>query len=273
MKNRLFFLQNIILTSFAVILLFSFSGCGSGRELASGWPTQAIQIDGNTQDWQGSLQSFPEKKYSLGIKNDDKFLYLCFTTSDREVIFNAIRSGLNIDFKSLKDNSKDYTIKFPIIRPDALNKALSAFGNEMLEKEGISFLFQDILDNISHFSLIQDKLITPVGLKNDFGIEIKAGSTNELLVYEVKVPLVSGEFKYPIGALAGEKIDVIISTDPSKVAFREGMSTGGNIAPTGAGGRGGRSRASNVAQGNDGKPVITENFETAFILQLSKENK
>ena len=95
----------------------------------------------------------------------------------------------------------------------------------------------------------------------------------DLLVYELKVPFVSGEFRYPIGALAGEKIDVIISTDPSKVAFREGMSSGGNITPTGMGRRRTSSQATNTSSGDSGTPNITEKFEANYTILLTKGNK
>jgi hypothetical protein len=270
MKIKLPFLKCFILVSFSVILLLAILGCGSSREFVSSRPTQAIQIDGNSQDWQGSLQSFPDKKYSLGLSNDDKYLYLCFTTSDRQVIFNSIRSGLNIELNSPKDASKSYTIKFPVINAAAFTKAMSAFGDEALQKEGIGFLFQDILDNLTQFNLLQKEMINTIQLKNEFGIELKAGTTNELLVFELKVPLESAESRFSAGALPGEKINVAISTDPSRVAFREGMSAGGSNGPSGRGRVRSGSNADNARPSDSSQPSITEKFETGFSFQLVK---
>jgi len=264
-------LQKLILISFAAIVIIAIPGCGSSQELASSWPAKAIQIDGNSQDWQGTLQDFPKKNYSLGFRNNDKFLYLCFTTTDKQLIFNAIRTGLNITFNSATDNTKNYTIKYPTISPAILKEAMSGFSDEALEKESVNFLFQEVLDKQFQFSILQEKIISTVPVKNAEGIEIRTGSTNELLVYEVKVPLASAESKFPVGALPGEKINVVISTDPSRVAFREGMSAGGPNAPTGRGGGGNRSRASNASQGDGGQTTITEKFETGFTIQLAKE--
>ena len=51
------------------------AGCSSVKETTSNWRNNEIKIDGDISDWQNTLQSISDKKFAVGFKNDDKFLY------------------------------------------------------------------------------------------------------------------------------------------------------------------------------------------------------
>lgn len=268
----------------ALLLIFAFTGCGSALEMTSTWPAQAIQIDGNSQDWQGSLQVYPKEDCSIGFRNDGKFLYLCFITSSRSKILHIMRSGLNVVFESSTVPEKDYTIRFPLINPGMLREAIGSLGPDAVQKEGIGFLFQELLDKQTQFYIVQKEFLNTVSMKNKENIEVKMGTTNEQIVYELKVPLAATESSFAIGAMPGEKINVKFETDPAQVAFREGQSAGQTVPGAGAqpsggakGGRGGAKGGSVGGQpaggdtGSSGPVSITEKFSVKIGLQLAKE--
>lgn len=283
MKQTLHYSRKCYITFLAAFLLAALTGCGSGKELVSGWPEQAIKVDGSIQDWQGNLEIFKDENYSIGFKNNDRNLYLCFTTSDRDKISRIMHSGLSVTFESASDAANDYTIRFPLVNQGALREAVSSLGQDILQKEGIDFLYQELLEKQSRFILLQKEFMNTIDAKNNEDIEVKTGTTKELFIYELKVPLATAKSKFPIGAIPGEKINIKIETDPSRIAFREGTSAGQSVAggqPTG-GGRGGRGgskggggNATNTTDSDAGGRVnMTEKFSTSFSVQLVKENR
>jgi hypothetical protein len=280
MKRKLTFVT--MLSSAAILFSALFiAGCGSAQELTSSWPAQAIQIDGNSQDWQSGLQAFPKENYSVGLKNDGSYLYLCFITSDRSKIMSIMRSGMSIVLESPVNPAKNYTIRFPLVNPALLREAVGSLGPDALQKESVNFLFQELLDKQMQFNIIQGEILSTVNMKNKENIEVKMGSTNESVVLELKLPLATTESIFQVGAMPGDKLNVTFETDPAKVAFREGQSAG-QSAPggrsSGSGGRGGRggnagAQPAGGDQGAGGPVSITEKFSAGFAITLAKEVK
>lgn len=58
-------------------------GCSGVKETTGSWRNNEIKIDGDISDWQNTLESVPDKKFAVGFKNDDKFLYISLITGDR----------------------------------------------------------------------------------------------------------------------------------------------------------------------------------------------
>ena len=276
---RLLLRHKSIYAILSLLSLAVLTACGSAQELASGWSGEPVKIDGNHQDWQGSLTANASEGYSTGFKNDGKFLYLCFVTSDRGKIMNIMRSGLSVVFDSPSNPEKNYTIRFPLINPADIRETVSVLGPDAMQKEGVGFLFQEMLDKQIQFIILQEDFLNTVSIKNKENIEVKMGTTNELLIFEGKVPLMSTDSSFPIGANAGDKIAITFETDPARVAFREGQSAGQNAPRAqqgGGGGRGGRGgqQAQQPSGDAGGGPVnITQKFSAKFQLSLSKEGK
>ncbi len=284
MKRSFSYSKIFTLLSLSILFPLLFAACSSSQQFISTRPVNSIKIDGKSMDWEGSLESFPKEQYSVGFKNDDKYLYLCFITSDRDKIIKIMRMGMDVVFDSPNDASKNYTIKFPVINPGLFRESVSVLGPDALQKEGISLLFQDMLDKEFQFDLIQNDIMNTIPLKNNENIEVKAGTTNELFILELKVPLASTDSSFPLGVLPGEKINIKFETVPSRIAFREagnsdqnapGGNSGGNArGGRGGGGRGGRGGNNQAAASGDmggGGPVnMSEKFSTDFSIQLSK---
>ena len=288
---KLFLFKNIVKISLTVILTLIISGCGSGKELASTWPDQTVQIDGKDSEWGNVLQTFSDDKYSISFKNDDKYLYVCFTISDRKLIFSAFQRGLNTTFSSKLDPAKNYTINFPAAGGDQFNQFLSGFTKDMLEKEGIGFIFDEIIERQEQFNIIQNGIVQTVSLRNEAGIKLKLGTTQKLLVYEMQVPLKSINSYYSLDAMPGENININLSTSLVKVPMKQDQSigqtggtsssgvtstgggrggTGGTISSRGGSGTGMNSRVSN---NNSDAPVpvdYKEKFDVDFEIKLAK---
>lgn len=308
--------QIIIVILFSVLIV---SGCSSSEQIISSWPAQGIRIDGDSRDWEGGLQSFTEKKYSVGFKNDSKYLYICFITSDRTRINRIISSGLNILFNSKTDDRRDYTISFPVLSPDAMKGAMGqqpggdamprermsappqgegmqkpgegkpGQGNNMPNSKQDSPL-QQMLERQISFNLIEKDYTNSISLKNNEGIDLKMDASNDFLVYELKIPLLSAKSSFPIGVLPGEEINITIETPEMKMPDKgnkrggAGMQTGGDMPGAGMqggdemqggeqggmGGRGGRGGMGGPGGRQTGASKTNGKFSAEFSVKLTK---
>lgn len=275
MRNKIFFNRNILAISFAVLAVL-ITGCGSGQTLISSWPAQAIQIDGSSEDWQGNLQAFPKDNYSVGFRNDTKFLYVCFITVDRNKIMTIMRSGLNVSFDSPTEPYKNYTIIFPVFSPGSLSETRGINGPESDRQEDNTNPFNEILKKQFQFNLLEKDFVNNLPLNNKENIELKMGMANEILVYELKVPLSKTKSSFTIGSAPGETIGIKFRTEPPKYQNRAaarvdremaGEQNGEDGPPAGGrGGRGGRRGANMGSRGGN-----TSKFEADFTIQLTKE--
>jgi len=237
------------------------TGCSSAEKIISTWPTDAIQIDGQNKDWEKSVQTFAKEKYSIGFKNDDKYLYICFTTNDRDKISKIMRSGLTVAFNSPENDKRDYSIVFPVVAPSGgpgKGQAGQSGNMEMPSREGAApsgesssqkpggsmpqgkggSSYKDILEKQLNFNLIEQDYTNSISLKNSEGILLKMDAVNDFLVYEMKIPLATAKSSFPVGAMPGEKIYVKMEIAQAKMPSG-GNKPGGSGDSQGGGGMGG----------------------------------
>ena len=62
---------------------------------------------------------FEDKEFSLGLRNDDKNLFLCLTIDNPMMRAQALTRGLTVWFDPDGGRAKTFGIQFPIGRPDA----------------------------------------------------------------------------------------------------------------------------------------------------------
>ena len=50
-------------------------------ELASGWAADGVEVDGVNDEWIGAMTYFEKQDVTVGLLNDDEFLYVSLVTS------------------------------------------------------------------------------------------------------------------------------------------------------------------------------------------------
>ena len=50
-------------------------------EMASGWATDGVEVDGVNDEWIGAVTYFEKQDVTVGLLNDDEFLYVSLVTS------------------------------------------------------------------------------------------------------------------------------------------------------------------------------------------------
>jgi len=238
-KKRVIFLFTVLALS--VIIQ---SGCGM-LELKSSWKEMNIEIDGNYDDWLGSLFYFEDEKISLGLLNDGSDLYICMITEDRFIRPQMMGQGFTVWFDPEGGKKKVFGIRFPTGRTERGEDDFRAgmgrmmpgqrMDEEMMERTG-QFLDQVVIIE-TRDELEQEFAVDELG-----GIEIFLDVTGGISVYELKVPLQSDEaHPYAIRVNTGDVIGLgleIPKMDMNAMQGRVGglRDRGGMGRPGGMGG-------------------------------------
>ena len=244
-----------ILPLCVILLVLTHAGCGT-FELNSLWRQNTVTIDGKTSDWLGLLTYIEDANISVGIINDEDYLYICLIAEDNFLQSQVIRQGLTLWLDPEGGKGKSFGIKFPLgmmaVRPprdksEAPEKRRiprQDFDPSSRENLDITFKEMEILGP-------NEEILERIKLENIQGIEAQFKSGSGLMAYEIKIPLkATPDFIYAIRTQSGKTIGIGFETPkldranmsretPSKMG-RSG-SIGGRDSMGGRGGRGGRS--------------------------------
>lgn len=215
-----------------IMALFLSAGCG-GKELQSQWKDREIVIDGQTPEWYGAVTYLKDDKVSVGLMNDDEFLYVSFTAGDRETQIQVLVRGATLWFDPDGGNDRAFGVRFPLgileggMRMDRENRP-------ELHELIAAYRGPDVEMEILHGE--DDPLRMKV--VDVARIDVAVDDVQGILVYELKVPL--RDHPHGIGAEAGSTIGVRFETQEIDFEeLRERMMAQGRGRPPGGGGRGG----------------------------------
>ncbi len=232
----------ILLGMLTTVLLIA-TAC-STLQLNSRWNDQDVVVNGRADDWQGGLTYIENDDFSLGLSNDDRYVYVCLSTESRMIRSMAQARGLTVWFDPGGGRNKVFGIRYPMGR-----LALEQILQEMSEEER-----QDLIGKIQQGDqearrkmgqlMMRDAVIlgpqknvqvqVPVAKLNE--IEIRITMSAQTFVYELKVPLaVSEQSPYAIGAITGLPLGVGVEIQ-GVARFPGGAGGGGMGGEMGGGG-------------------------------------
>ena len=197
--------KKIILLSVLVVAAL-LTGCNS-IGLQSSWKDRKIVIDGNDEDWKDQKYYIRDKNITVGVMNDERYLYLCFYPSNRKLSERLIKQGLTIWFNGDDKKKKDFGIKFPLGLKDGVKERSKRDLNyKEIEPKMIEKLMTDMFNKLEILdSNKNDEKI--VEIKNLVGMEIALGVQKGVFVYELKIPYKYNQvYSATIGAEPGSKI-------------------------------------------------------------------
>jgi hypothetical protein len=210
-------------------MLIPFTSVQGKIRLESQWrdAEHDASVDGSADDWRGAMSWVEKAGLSLGIRNDEEFLYLCLYSSNREVAHRAEAGGLIV---SLGDK---LTIRFPTGRPGPGGPASDPPGRGRLRERGP--------DRADVLVLTHKMTDTPLRLPldNELGVEVRMALEPDF-VYELKVPVVrTALLPYAVEAEPGDTITVRIDSASSEGPGRDGPPGGRGVGGPGGGMPGG----------------------------------
>lgn len=179
MRQKL--LRNVLTVVLAHVFFF-LAGCGS-IEIKSHWRDREVVIDGKNTEWR-YLTPLEDKETSVGMLNDENFLYIILVSSNRDVHSQVVRRGLTFWF----DNEGGKTKKFGVHYPLAFRGRPST-GDESPEEDSQSQIVRRESD-VNEFEIFgpNEEDRHRMTAAETGGIEARVRTTGGILVYEMKVP-------------------------------------------------------------------------------------
>lgn len=225
-------------------LLFS---CSGSLELTSQRRNVDIIVDGNANEWQGETSVLRNYNATLGVQHDDEFLYLCFTTSDRQVQFQVLGMGMTVWFDPEGKEKRSFGVRFPL-GLEAPGRMLPRPGQADVDFLGIALQRQRL-----ELELIKPGSDQPQrGSMGQFaGVQARFGRNRDVLVYELKVPLrTSQQYPWSVEAISTNPLSIGLETNPFSEDRLPGGQRQGQVIGVGRG----RGRTASAPQGPAEQP-------------------
>ncbi|MFC1489687.1 hypothetical protein ACFL6K_00600 [Candidatus Latescibacterota bacterium] len=208
--NHFGFLSVLSIVSALLFSSLLISGCDM-QEIQSVWRDREVIINGRDEglEWEKAKYFFEEKKVTLGLLNDEDYMYIRISSRDRSVQTNFMTTGFTLWIDPYCKKDKSFGLQFPV----GIRSAMRNINSELTSEQDFNPEdLQKILDN----SLNEIEIIGP-GKKEiskmllirtgQIGINLEMNVTNGNMVYELKIPLLRNESNpYGIGT---EKTDTI----------------------------------------------------------------
>lgn len=210
-----------LFTSSALILLYLsvtiILGCND-LEFRSRWRDRDITIDGNHAEWEGALKFSEEERATVGIVNDNEYLYLCLLSADQEVLMRSMAAGFTIWFEGSGKKKERLIINFPLGGAMPRKERFRGGERNRPDREG------QLLQELSELLISQADRKAKLGVLelDDYGLEAKIGQHLGRMVYEIRIPLHGSEkTPYAINPRPGKPLKVGFELGELKMPDRE----------------------------------------------------
>lgn len=208
--NRFGILPVLPIVTVIIIASALFSGCNM-REIESTWCDREIIINGKDEgvEWENAKYFFEDKNVTLGLLNDEDYMYIRISSHDRNIQNNFMVMGFSLWIDPYSKRDKSFCIQFPI----GVTKAMEKMGSEMTPGQSAD---TNKLKRMLENSLREIEIIGPekkesrrmfVSRLSEIGINLKMDVSKENMVYELKIPLLRNESN-PFG-IGTEKTETI----------------------------------------------------------------
>jgi hypothetical protein len=279
--------MKVPLLSGSLLLVLLLSTCDKPFVIKSAWTGSEIACDNDTIQWNGAMQATADPQFSIGIRNDARFLYLRMVSWKRVVNKQILHFGSTTWFTSPSKKGKRFGLHFPLGMRN--NAALS---HAELEAEGSA---EDrkarIEESLQELEMLgpgkDDSLPVKTKVAESFGIVVRMFPTEENLVYEIKIPLHrDSATTYAVDIGKDSVMSVTFESDDSDQSGRgqgqrhddlPGMGGGGAGVGGGRGTHGGGNglrHGGGAGAGGEGqqrsfREGAGEQFKTSLILRLA----
>jgi hypothetical protein len=237
----------MVVMAVALILALAASAslfAGKKADLSSHWRDRDIVIDGVSAEWQGMMTAVKDAPLSMGVFNDDQYLYLCLVSGNRAAAGQIHRQGLIVWLDKDGGKKKQFGFEFPIpmrgmslVDRDAAPPEEGRGTRAPGQGRGTAMPLEADEDRAAILGPGKDDR-HDLALDELKGIAVKLGDADGVLVYELRMPLrASADVPYAASLTAGTIVGVSVETPE----FRQpaGRSAGGGGGSPGMGGRGG----------------------------------
>ena len=207
---------------FCCILFISLYSCSS-NQIISTKLDKPIKIDGNYQEWDKSIKYVDEQQFAYGISHDENNMYICLVKSGRQAASQLARNGIIIWFKPEDEKALQFGLK--IKTPDLLFSK-SSNKNKSRRKTQRSGMLNRLRGN-RELQIINTKgeILENINIPNDLRINFKPSLQNEILAYELSIPLKrSVNFPYSAGVNSDNSVNIKFESAKPELKNRKKIS-------------------------------------------------
>ncbi len=199
-------------------------GCASTSQIDSHWTDQAISIDAKSSGLTGAQTSIDDKGTSVGVFNDKEYLYFGLTTTNTDLQNLIKRQGLTLWFDASGGQGRKFGIHYPVRMPRFERNIQEG---EDGDEQAMAARMGGDGDNLEicgpgdgeHHQMTKAEAT---------GIDVRYRASNDMLVYEIKVPLAdNGHYPFAIGTKTGELIGIGVEAGGRQLQKREGVESSG----------------------------------------------
>ena len=250
-----------------LVFLFFQSGCSSFMKINSYWKNRDITIDGKNNDWIGHMYYLEEENISVGMNNDDDFVYVCVIAEDIFLRTQMMHQGFILWFDPTGGQEKLFGIKFPLgFQGMRQGNSLSGMRGEWREQGNFPEIPEKLLAELEILGPGEEK-VKRMPVEKAKGIEVIFKASSGLMIYELKIPLLQNEdHPYAVEAEPGGLIGIGLEVpEMDREAIREAMKDRMGSSRKGAGG--GRMPGGGMPGGM--RPRIRNGLNVWLSLQLA----
>lgn len=207
----------------AAIVAVAITGCG-GEKFWSRWSGGPVTIDAQNTEWDGAITYFKDQQISVGLQNDDTYLYIALFTEDRGAFAQVLAGGFTIWFDPTGKKEKQFGIRYPRTLKEEERRLLMPPPGKGDKPDFLGQAFKDLPKEL--------EIVDPNGgagrvLRLGQGeIEAAMNLSNGLLAFELKVPFhKTAETPHAIGAL--EKGILAVGIETAEMTRPAGRPKGG----------------------------------------------
>jgi hypothetical protein len=204
---------------YLVLILTLLWGCTT-LEIASYWRNREVKIDGNNEDWDGKTWVIKDLKNVLvGFMNDENYLYISLTISDRALQRQIAMRGLTVWFDRNGGDEKKFGVHYPfgMDNRDKPMEGRRPKRDDEHERDSMPIFLEKFSDELDILTPTENEHHR-MQMQETGGIDIALNFSQGLLIYEMKVPITDkGAQPYVIGTTAGSIIGVGIETMKNEV--------------------------------------------------------
>jgi hypothetical protein len=199
-----------------VMLIASLHLCGcGGLEIDSVRTGGDVKIDGVPLDWRGATTWVESPNVTIGVKNDDDYLYLCLSSPVREVAAQIAMSGFTVWLDPEGKKGKTFGIRCPVGAAGGMGNP-EELGNLAHDRDKFLEMVVERLKGAgSVLEILRPNEDDSVRLTDAeaSGVDVALGYCDGRVVYELKVPFRrDDEHPYAIGSDGGSRIGVGFET-------------------------------------------------------------
>jgi hypothetical protein len=199
-------------------------GCSKTYDFESTWRDRPIVVDGDNEDWDGITSYVEEAKISVGLLNDDHFLYVNLVLWEPTQHRQAIGQGLTLWFDPEGGGEKTLGVRYPLGRMMGGSFRGGPYGGgepggdppgARPVREDPEEVREKSLETANELEVLGPRNIDRhrYAITDAGGVEVRVNPTQDSLIYELKVPLHKGPGeKFALGVAAGEPIGVTLET-------------------------------------------------------------